>query len=346
MSANPSPASQQASIARPLLSVEALTKNFPIRGGLTNRVRATVHAVDEVSFSVAKGEVLGIVGESGCGKSTTGRLLMHLIRPDRGDLIFDGERVEPGGLSIKKLRRHMQMIFQDSYSSLNPRMTILDSIAFAPHMHGLPRAKAQARARDLLERVGLAPAQFAARFPHELSGGQRQRVNIARALALQPRLIILDESVSALDKSVEAQILMLLQSLKRELDLTYIFISHELNVVEYISDRILVMYLGRVVESGGVEEVYREPRHPYTRALFASKTSLDPRRRTRESPISGEPPNPIDPPSGCGFRTRCVFAEHVCATSRPRESQVGAAITHSVACFMNEAGSGHSRAAL
>jgi peptide/nickel transport system ATP-binding protein len=342
MSVSPEPRLDSLSAARPLLAVEGLTKHFPIRGGLTNRIRAMVHAVDDVSFSVAKGEVLGIVGESGCGKSTTGRLLMHLIPRDSGELTFDGERVGPRGLSVQKLRRRMQMVFQDSYSSLNPRMPVAESIAFAPHMHGLPRASAVARARDLLDRVGLSPAQFAARYPHELSGGQRQRVNIARALALEPRLVLLDESVSALDKSVEAQILMLLQSLKRELDLTYIFISHELNVVEYISDRILVMYLGRVVESGRVDEVYRDPRHPYTRALFASKTSLDPRRRTREAPITGEPPNPIDPPSGCVFRTRCAFAESVCAASRPRP--VAASATHTVACFMSEAGSGHSRA--
>jgi peptide/nickel transport system ATP-binding protein len=223
-------------------------------------------------------------------------------------------------------------------------MPIVDSIAFAPHMHGLSRGKSLARARDLLDRVGLAPGQFAGRYPHELSGGQRQRVNIARALALEPRLVLLDESVSALDKSVEAQILMLLQSLKEELDLTYVFISHELNVVEYISDRILVMYLGRVVESGRVEEVYGNPRHPYTRALFASKTSLDPHRRTREAPITGEPPNPIDPPSGCGFRTRCAYAEPACAAVRPRTLPVGFSATHGVACLMNEAGSAHSRA--
>jgi peptide/nickel transport system ATP-binding protein len=328
----------------PLLEARGLAKRFPIRGGLTNRVRATVQAVDDVSFSVAGGEVLGIVGESGCGKSTTGRLLMHLITPDAGEIAVDGIPVEPGRLAVRKLRRQVQMVFQDSYSSLNPRMTIVDAIALAPRIHGLTRAAARRRARDLLDRVGLTARLFAERYPHELSGGQRQRVNIARALALEPRLLVLDESVSALDKSVEAQILMLLQSLKEEFDLTYVFISHELNVVEYISDRILVMYLGRVVESGPVGVVYADPRHPYTRALFASKTSLDPRKRISEAPISGEPPNPIDPPSGCSFRTRCDFAEAVCAARRPEAAPTAAGSEHRVACFMNEPGSGHSRA--
>jgi peptide/nickel transport system ATP-binding protein len=341
MSTSPEPLPQGRP---PLLVVEGLKKYFLIRGGLTNRVHATVHAVDDVSFSVMKGEILGIVGESGCGKSTTARLLMHLVRPDHGRLFFDGETVGRGGLSLKKLRRQMQMVFQDSFSSLNPRMTIVDSIAFAPRMHGLSHGRAEARARDLLDRVGLSPVQFAERYPHELSGGQRQRVNIARALALEPRLVILDEAVSALDKSVEAQILMLLQSLKQELDLTYVFISHELNVVEYFSDRILVMYLGRVIESGRVEEVYSEPGHPYTRALFASMTSLDPTKRTRVAPITGEPPNPINPPSGCAFRTRCALAEPVCAEHRPRLAPVGGSRTHTAACFASQPGSGHSRA--
>jgi peptide/nickel transport system ATP-binding protein len=341
MSTSPELSSEAPS---PLLAVESLKKYFPIRGGLTNRVRATVHAVDDVSFSVSKGEILGIVGESGCGKSTTARLLMHLIRPDHGRIVFSGETIGRGGLSVERLRRQMQMVFQDSYSSLNPRLPVVDSIAFAPRMHGLAQGKAKTRARDLLDRVGLSPVQFAERYPHELSGGQRQRVNIARALALEPQLVLLDEAVSALDKSAEAQILMLLQSLKKELDLTYVFISHELNVVEYFSDRLLVMYLGRIVESGRVEEVYRDPQHPYTQALFASVTSLDPRKRTLVAPISGEPPNPINPPSGCAFRTRCALAEPVCAENRPRLAPVDGNRTHTVACLARQPGSGHSRA--
>jgi len=328
--------------AQPLLTVNSLTKHFLIRGGVLGRVTGRVHAVDDVSFTVGKGEVVGIVGESGCGKSTTARLIMHLIKPDAGSLVLDGEEVGGRALPLAGLRRQVQMVFQDSYASLNPRLTILDSIAFAPRMHGLARAQAELRARQLLDMVGLSAAQFAARYPHELSGGQRQRVNIARALALEPRLLILDESVSALDKSVQAQILTLLLQLKRELSLTYLFISHDLNVVEYVSDRIIVMYLGRVIETGTVEEIYSNPRHPYTRALLASKPALDPRKRTAQPPISGDPPNPIDPPSGCRFRTRCEFAEAMCAQRLPELAQVEGA--QRVACFMAQPGSGHARA--
>jgi peptide/nickel transport system ATP-binding protein len=230
--------------AQPLLVVENLTKHFPVRGGLLNRKVATVQAVDDVSFSVRKGETLGIVGESGCGKSTTARLLMRLMQPDSGAVVFDGDQVGGRhGISVNDMRRQMQMVFQDSYSSLNPRMTMAESIAYAPRMHGLGRKDAYDRAESLLGRVGLNPHQYARRYPHELSGGQRQRVNIARALALEPRLVILDEAVAALDKSVEAQVLNLLADLKESLSLTYLFISHDLNVVEYMSDRVMVMYL-------------------------------------------------------------------------------------------------------
>jgi peptide/nickel transport system ATP-binding protein len=304
--------------AQPLLTVEGLRKYFPVRGGLLNRQVATVQAVDDVSFSVRKGETLGIVGESGCGKSTTARLLMRLMEPDAGQIIFDGDEVGgPRGISINDMRRQMQMVFQDSYSSLNPRMTIAESIAFAPRMHGVNAREARERALALLSQVGLNPRVYASRYPHELSGGQRQRVNIARALALEPRLVILDEAVAALDKSVEAQVLNLLSELKARLNLTYLFISHDLNVVQYISDRVMVMYLGRVVETGPVESIYARPRHPYTRALFASKPTLDPDRRTTEMPLTGDPPNPINPPSGCRFRTRCAFASAICAEQSP-----------------------------
>jgi peptide/nickel transport system ATP-binding protein len=235
-----------------LLDVRDLRKYFPIKGGLLNRVTAQVRAVDGVSFHVNHGETLGVVGESGCGKSTTARLVMHLIDHDEGNIAFDGKTVGASSMPLKELRRNMQMVFQDSFASLNPRLTIEESIAFGPQVHGLSAAAARERARDLLARVGLNPAQFIRRYPHELSGGQRQRVNIARALALQPRLLILDESVSALDKSVQAQVLNLLADLKAEFGLTYLFISHDLNVVQYIADRVMVMYLGQVAEIGPV----------------------------------------------------------------------------------------------
>jgi peptide/nickel transport system ATP-binding protein len=327
--------------AQPLLLVESLRKHFPVRGGLLNRQTATVQAVDDVSFTVQKGETLGIVGESGCGKSTTARLLMRLIEPDAGTVVFDGDAVgDRRGISVSDMRRQMQMVFQDSYTSLNPRMTMVESIAYAPRMHGVSRREAIDRAEKLLGRVGLNPRQYARRYPHELSGGQRQRVNIARALALEPRLVILDEAVAALDKSVEAQVLNLLSELKESLNLTYVFISHDLNVVEYMSDRVMVMYLGRVVEAGPVESIYRHPRHPYTRALFASKPTLDPDRRTTEMPLTGDPPNPINPPSGCRFRTRCAFAEPRCAESVPQLlAPIGGASdpSHIVACHVPEA---------
>ena len=328
---------------QPLLIVNGLTKHFPIRTGFAGRRTGTVHAVDDVSFQVRKGEVLGVVGESGCGKSTMARLLMQLLKPDASELILDGDLVGPGGVSISETRRQVQMVFQDSHASLNPRMTVAACIGFAPRMRGVSQKEVARKVDELLERVGLAPAQFAHRYPHELSGGQRQRVNIARALVLEPRLLILDEAVSALDKSVEAQILNLLNTLKVELNLTYVFISHDLNVVEYMSDRILVMYLGRVVEIGPVDLVYSSPRHPYTQALLSSKPSADPRRRTLVPPITGDPPNPINPPSGCRFRTRCAFAEEVCANTVPPLAVVDDS-AHAQACLMHQPGSGHSRA--
>src|SRR6266536_1131843 len=292
--------------AQPLLLASGLRKHFPVGGGLLGRGRKVVRAVDDLSLSVAKGETLGVVGESGCGKSTVARLLIRLIRPDKGTMVLDGEPVdEPHGITVNELRRQVQMVFQDSYASLNPRLTISETLAFAPKAHGLPATQARERVRDLLAKVGLDPNNYADRYPHELSGGQRQRVNIARALALRPRLVILDEAVSALDKSVEAQVLNLLADLKREFGLTYLFISHDLNVVRYISDRVLVMYLGEVVELGPVDKVWDEPAHPYTRALLAAMPSSDPDNRTETPPISGDPPNPIDPPSGCRFHTRC-----------------------------------------
>jgi peptide/nickel transport system ATP-binding protein len=332
--------------AQPLLIVRDLRKHFPVKGGLLNRSVAQVKAVDGVSFQVMAGEVLGIVGESGCGKSTTARLLMHLLTPDEGEVIFDGLGVGArDGMTVKELRRNAQMVFQDSYASLNPRLPVEDTIAFGPMVHGLPRAEAKHRARGLLGDVGLAPERYGRRYPHELSGGQRQRINIARALAMQPRLVFLDEAVSALDKSVEAQVLNLLVDLKEEFNLTYVFISHDLNVVHYISDRVLVMYLGKVVEVGPVGSVYSRPAHPYTRALLSSQPSMDPDRRKTEPPLSGDPPTPINPPSGCRFRTRCAFAEEICGRVEPPLLGFGDDGAHLSACHMNNAGSVHSQAA-
>jgi peptide/nickel transport system ATP-binding protein len=332
--------------AQPLLSVTGLVKHFPIRGGLLGRTVAEVRAVDGVDLTILKGETLGIVGESGCGKSTTARLLMRLIDPDKGEMVFDGEAVggndQTGGVKLRDYRRQVQMVFQDSYASLNPRLTIEETIAFAPKVHGVSAAEARERAHDLLAAVGLAPRQFAQRYPHELSGGQRQRINIARALALQPRLVILDEPVSALDKSVEAQVLNLLMDLKEKFGLTYAFISHDLNVVQYISDRVLVMYLGKVAETGPVEEIYERPAHPYTRALLASRPSMDPGKRRTEPPLTGDPPNPVNPPSGCRFRTRCPLAEPVCAERVPADAALSAG--HLAACHAALPGSGHSQA--
>jgi peptide/nickel transport system ATP-binding protein len=340
------PVDDQGGPRQPLLIVRDLKKHFPAKGGIWGFGRDTVQAVDSVSFEVGKGETVGVVGESGCGKSTTARLLLHLIKPDAGELIFDGAGIgAPDGISVRESRLHMQMVFQDSYSSLNPRATIADIIAFGPRTAKKVRAKqALERAERLLEQVGLRPSLFARRYPHELSGGQRQRINIARALALEPRLLILDEAVSALDKSVEAQILNLLADLRRDLGLTFLFISHDLNVVRHVSDRVVVMYLGRIVEAGGVGEVLRQPSHPYTQALLRAMPSMDPDRRTEAFPLTGDPPNPINPPSGCRFRTRCAFAEEVCARVSPGLDDIVQG--HKVACHMMVAGSGHSRAGM
>jgi peptide/nickel transport system ATP-binding protein len=327
--------------AQPLLSIRDLIKHFGGRRAWNGSVRGAVRAVDGISFSVAKGETLGIVGESGCGKSTLARLIMQIIPADAGELLFDGEAVGAGNFDLVAYRREVQMVFQDSYASLNPRLTVEDTVAFGPRAHGLTRRAAIARAHDLIRRVGLEPARFAARYPHELSGGQRQRVNIARALALQPRLVILDEAVSALDKSIEAQVLNLLVDIKAEFGLTYMFISHDLNVVRFMSDRVMVMYLGKLAEVGPSDVILAEPRHPYTAALLASMPSVDPDRRTTEAPLAGDPPSPVDPPSGCGFHPRCKFAAPVCSVTMPTLAEIGPA--HRAACLMGIPGSGHPR---
>jgi peptide/nickel transport system ATP-binding protein len=326
---------------QPILSIQGLRKHFKVSGkGFFNSEKSVVRAVDGINFDVLPGETLGIVGESGCGKSTTARLIVDLITRDEGAILYEGKAVGES-LSLKDYRQHVQMVFQDSFASLNPRMIVRDIIAFGPMVHGMGRTEAEALAYTLLTKVGLDPARFAGRYPHELSGGQRQRVNIARALAFKPRVLILDEAVSALDKSVEAQVLNLLCDLKAEFNLTFLFISHDLNVVRYISDRVMVMYLGECVEIGPVDEVYANPRHPYTKALLSAMPSMDPEHRTETPPLAGDPPNPINPPSGCRFHTRCRFAEPVCSDKAPVPTVRGTA--HLAACHIGTAGSGHSR---
>ncbi len=325
---------------KPLLVVENLVKHFPIKSGLFGRATAHVRAVDGLTFTVNEGETLGIVGESGCGKSTAARLLMQLIQADRGTIRLRGRDVGGLDLPVRSFRRQVQMVFQDSYASLNPRLTIEGSIAFGPTVHGLSQEAAIARARSLLARVGLEPKRFAGRYPHELSGGQRQRVNIARALALEPKILILDEAVSALDKSVEAQVLNLLLDLKEEFGLTYIFISHDLEVVRFMSDRVMVMYLGRIAEIGETEALYGDSHHPYTRALLGSMLSMDPDKRTTQAPLTGDPPNPIDPPPGCRFHTRCAHATGICRATEPVLLACG--VEHQSACHMADPASGYT----
>ena len=328
--------------SQPMLIARDLRRHFKVKGAGKG---AVVRAVDGISFTLFKGETLGVVGESGCGKSTLARLLLHLVVPDQGELIFDGDAVgEDRGVTIADLRRQVQMVFQDSSSSLNPRMPVQDSIAFGPMVNGRSKPEARRIAQDILVKVGLRPDLFGPRYPHELSGGQKQRVNIARALAVGPRMVILDEAVSALDKSVEAQVLNLLRQLKRTLNLTYLFISHDLNVVRYISDRVLVMYLGQVVELGPASGVFGAARHPYTQALLGSRLSMDASRRVESPPLVGDPPSPINPPSGCRFRTRCPHAEDVCERTMPALGEWADRTSHVAACHMTDPASGHTLA--
>lgn len=310
--------------SQPILTVRNLRKWFPLGEGLLNRRHLSVKAVDGVSLEVYPGETLGIVGESGCGKSTTARCILRLIQPDTGEMHFMGSDImKADRKEMKRLRRDMQIVFQDPYTSLNPRMTIDDTVAFNMEVHGYSGKESRDRAWEVMDQVGLTPTMYARRFPHELSGGQRQRVNIGRALVLNPKLVVLDEPVSSLDKSVQAQVLNLLLDLKEELSLTYLFISHDLHVVEYVSDRVAVMYLGQVVETGDAESLYSEPLHPYTKALLASVPTGDPDQRLESAPLSGEPPSPVNPPSGCRFRSRCPHAMERCAAEDPELMPVG-----------------------
>jgi peptide/nickel transport system ATP-binding protein len=312
---------------QPLLEVDNLSKTFGIKLGLK---RANVYAVDGVSISVQPSSTLGIVGESGCGKSTLARLMLGLYPADHGDIRFAGQPLPRKGKRPRAIVEQMQMVFQDPYSALNPRASIGQSIAFPLQVQGMERVEIRDRIAKVLEDVGLH-GNYATHYPHQLSGGQRQRVNIARALAMQPKLVVLDEAVSALDKSIQAQILNLLEDLQRSYQLTYIFISHDLNVVEYMSDHVAVMYLGQVVETCAADALYQRPLHPYSQGLLTSIPTLDGASR-QQAQISGEMPSPLDPPSGCRFRTRCPFATQTCTTHAPvlAEAEPG----HLVACHL------------
>ncbi|MDJ0388233.1 ATP-binding cassette domain-containing protein [Roseomonas sp. E05] len=321
-------------MSAPILELSGLVKHFPVRDAL-GRMRGAVHAVDGVALSVAEGEVLAIVGESGCGKSTLGRLMLRLIAPDAGTVRFAGEDL--GALSpavLRTRRRDMQLIFQDPFASLDPRMTVEQAIAEPLLLHRLvPRAEVPGRVAALLQRVGLRP-ELARRWPHEFSGGQRQRVAIARALASGPRLVVGDEPVSALDVSVQAQVVNLLQDLIRELGLTFVLISHDLAVVRHIADRVAVMYLGQIVELGPAAEVFGDPRHPYTRALLAAVPGQG--AGGAAAPLQGDMPSPIAPPAACRFHTRCPFAQAICRSEVPALAEAGGNLAHQAACHFRD----------
>ena len=320
-----------------LLQVDDLKMHFPIYRGVFQRQVGAVRAVDGVSFDVRRGETLGLVGESGCGKSTTGRTILQLYKPTAGEVIFDGtDLVHLKGEQMRQMRRRMQMIFQDPYASLNPRMTVAQLVGEPLMVHNVATgAEINERVEHLLEVVNLNPA-FAGRYPHEFSGGQRQRIGVARALALQPSFIICDEPISALDVSIQAQVVNLLEELQAQFNLTYLFIAHDLSMVRHISDRVAVMYLGVIVELATRDELYSKPLHPYTQALLSAVPIPDPVADAKRKRVilQGDVPSPANPPSGCRFRTRCPIAEAVCAETRPefREIRPG----HFVACFFAE----------
>jgi peptide/nickel transport system ATP-binding protein len=325
-----------APVQEPLLRVKGLQKLFPIRRGFWKRTVGHVRAVDGVNFHIDEGETLGLVGESGCGKTTTARCIVRAIEPTAGQIhmrVRDGAAVDVGALGRKELRalrREMQMIFQDPFASLNPRMTLLDLVGEPLYVHGVRRRRErEERVAELLRRVGLRP-EYMRRFPHAFSGGERQRIGIARALALRPRLVVADEPVSALDVSVQAQILNLLQDLQAEFRLTYLFVAHDLSVVRHISDRVAVMYVGRIVELAETERIFTAPKHPYTSALLSAVPEPDPRVRSKRIILQGEVANPASPPTGCYFHPRCPHAIEVCRTQAPVWQETAPA--HFVAC--------------
>ena len=317
-----------------LLRVENLVKYFPIMQGIIIQKQVgAVHAVDDVSFDIIKGETLGLVGESGCGKSTTGRTILQLYRPSSGSVHFDGkDLVQMKGEELRKMRRKMQMVFQDPYASLNPRMTVGEIIGEPLIIHNVASGKeVQERVEHLLELVGMNPS-FENRYPHEFSGGQRQRIGVARALALQPELIVCDEPISALDVSIQAQVVNLLEDLQKQFNLTYLFIAHDLSMVRHISDRVAVMYLGCIIELTGRDELYSYPLHPYTQALLSAVPIPNPviEEKRQRILLQGDVPSPVNPPSGCRFRTRCQYAQEICADQKPAWREIKP--DHFVAC--------------